>query len=201
MARAKKDPNAPTVIKKYANRRLYDTGQSCYVTLDDLCGLIKEGHDFVVQDAKTEEDITHSVLTQIIAEQESKGQNVLSTDFLRKLIGFYGDHAQPLMPKYLSYMMDMFEKNQDEIVKQMEKPLEEMNAQLEKVGDVFAPSPMMKEMTRQNMAMFENTMKMFTPFGMSGMGGFYGSSNDDGSRKEELERQIAELQNELKKMV
>lgn len=199
MARTKKDPNAPTIIKKYANRRLYDTGQSCYVTLDDLCGLVKEGHDFVVQDAKSGEDITHSVLTQIIVEQEGSSPTLLSTAFLRKLIGFYGENVQTLVPEYLSQTIEFFEKNQEQIAKNMETPMENMG----KMGDVFSPSPLMQEIGRQNMAMFENAMKMFTPFGMPGTYTSASSSSNPASSsvsKEDIERKIKELQSELQKM-
>src|SRR6185436_20194619 len=102
MTTAKKRDDKPTVIKKYANRRLYDTGRSSYVTLEDLCQMVKEGRDFVVYDAKTNEDLTHAVLTQIIVEQEGRGgQNLLPIPFLRQLIGFYGDNLQSLVPNYL----------------------------------------------------------------------------------------------------
>lgn len=108
----KKGGDKPTVIKKYANRRLYDTGRSSYVTLDDLCQMIKEGYDFVVYDAKSGEDLTRSVMTQIIVEQESKGEtNLLPTNFLKQLIGFYGDNMGQLVPNYLEQAFDDFTKN------------------------------------------------------------------------------------------
>ena len=112
MAKTRRGKDEPTVIKKYANRRLYDTGRSSYVTLDDLCEMVKENHDFVVYDAKSGEDITHSVLTQIIVEQESNGQqNLLPTNFLRNLIAFYGDNLQGMVPNYLESTFDIFVKN------------------------------------------------------------------------------------------
>src|ERR1700740_3000555 len=98
----------PVVVKKYANRRLYNTATSSYVTLDDLAKMIKEGGDFVASDAKTGEDITRSVLTQIIVEQEQKGQNLLPISFLRQLISFYGDSMQWLVPRYLEHSMKAF---------------------------------------------------------------------------------------------
>ena len=115
MSRTTRSPNEPTVIKKYANRRLYDTGRSSYVTLDDLCEMVKDGIDFVVYDAKSGDDITRSVLTQIIVDQEAKGENLLPTGFLKNLIGFYGDNIQPLVPNYLEQTLDAFVKNQEQM--------------------------------------------------------------------------------------
>src|SRR6195256_6685786 len=109
----------PVVVKKYANRRLYNTATSSYVTLDDLATLIKEGGDFVVHDAKTGEDLTRSVLTQIIVEQEQKGQNLLPISFLRQLIGFYGDSMQFLVPGYLEQAMVSFARNQEQMRKSL----------------------------------------------------------------------------------
>src|SRR5215831_20557808 len=110
----------PVVVKKYANRRLYNTATSSYVTLDDLARLIKEGGDFVAYDAKTGEDITRPVLTQIIVEQEQKGQNLLPTSFLRQLIGFYGDSMQFLVPGYLEQAMIAFARNQEQMRKNLQ---------------------------------------------------------------------------------
>ena len=101
-------PAAPVVIKKYANRRLYDTESSIYITLDSLAAMVRQGRDFVVFDAKTGDDITRTVLTQIIVEEETKGRNMLPTVFLRQLIGFYGDSMQGLVPRYLEQMMAQF---------------------------------------------------------------------------------------------
>lgn len=154
MSSAKKRKDGPTVIKKYANRRLYDTGRSSYVTLDDLCEMVKENHDFVVYDAKSGEDLTRSVLTQIIVDQESKeGQNLLPVNFLRQLIGFYGDNVSALVPNYLEHTMSMFAKNQEELQQTINKSIEGM-----------FPMGNLEEISRQNMAMFENAMRMFTPF-------------------------------------
>ncbi len=152
MAEKGKGGDAPITIKKYANRRLYNTATSSYVTLDHLCQMVKDGVDFVVYDAKTGEDITRSVLTQIIVEEESKGENLLPIGFLRQLIGFYGDSVQKFMlPQYLEFMMQSFEKNQSEMQRYMN----------ETFGSVF-PFGKMEEMSKQNMAMFEQAMKMFT---------------------------------------
>lgn len=145
MSKARSDK--PTVIKKYANRRLYDTGRSSYVTLDDLCTMVKEGRDFVVYDAKSGEDLTRSVLTQIIVEQEGKeGQNLLPITFLRQLIGFYGDNMQNLVPNYLEQTLQNFAENQ------------------EKFRGMFSVSSF-EEMNRQNMEMFEKAMRAaWSPF-------------------------------------
>lgn len=158
MATAKKKQDEPTVIKKYANRRLYDTGRSSYVTLEDLCEMVKEGHDFVVYDAKSGDDLTRQVLTQIIVDQESSGgQNLLPVGFLKQLIGFYGDNISPLVPNYLEQTLQTFAKNQEEIRAQINKSIEGM-----------FPVPNLEEINKQNMAMFENAMRMFRPFGQGG---------------------------------
>lgn len=177
MARTKPGQDEPTIVKKYANRRLYDTGRSSYVTLDDLCEMVKEGHDFVVKDAKTGEDITRSVLTQIIVEQESNGQKLLPTGFLRKLIGFYGDGVQGVVPNYLEQTLDLFVSNQERIREQINKSFEGMRTMSGMTGaNMFPGSQALEELNRQNMAMFERAMKMFTPFGMTSPGG---SDDDD----------------------
>jgi polyhydroxyalkanoate synthesis repressor PhaR len=143
----------PVIIKKYANRRLYNTGTSTYVTLEDLAGMVKAGEDFVVYDAKTGEDITRSVLTQIIFEQESKeGQNLLPITFLRQLIRFYGDSMQMLVPRYLEVSIDSLTKEQGKFRDQM--------AQAFGVGG-FGP---LEDVARRNMEMFERTFAMFAPF-------------------------------------
>ena len=145
---------APITIKKYANRRLYNTATSSYVTLDHLCQMVKDGIDFVVFDAKTSEDITRSVLTQIIVEEESKGgQNLLPINFLRQLISFYGDNLQFLLPRYLEQSMDSFALNQE----QMRKYLQES------FGGMF-PFSRFEELGKQNMAFLEQAMRMWNPF-------------------------------------
>lgn len=164
MSKTKNGKGEPTVIKKYANRRLYDTGRSSYITLDDLCEMVKDGYDFVVYDAKSGDDITHSVLTQIIVDQESKGENMLPTSFLKNLIGFYGDNIQSIVPNYLEQTLDAFVKNQEQIREQVNKSLEGM-------GGVQGMFPMpgssdLEEIQRKNMEMFENAMKMWAPFNM-----------------------------------
>jgi polyhydroxyalkanoate synthesis repressor PhaR len=143
----------PVVVKKYANRRLYNTATSSYVTLEDLAKMIKDGGDFVVHDAKTNEDITRSVLTQIIVEQEQKGQNLLPISFLRQLISFYGDSMQFLVPGYLEQAMVSFARNQDQ-----------MRDTLRATFGIF-PFGQFEEMGKQNMALFEQAMKMLSPYG------------------------------------
>jgi polyhydroxyalkanoate synthesis repressor PhaR len=147
--------NEPITIKKYANRRLYNTATSSYVTLDHLAEMVKRGQEFNVHDAKTGEDITRAVLTQIIFEEEGKGgQQLLPIQFLRQLIRFYGDSMQALVPGYLNLSMDSFSKNH-----------ERMRDQL---ASTFGGKNMLKDfegLARQNMAMFERTLRMFTPFG------------------------------------
>jgi polyhydroxyalkanoate synthesis repressor PhaR len=146
-------PGQPVVIKKYANRRLYNTATSSYVTLDDLSHMVKAGNEFHVYDAKTNDDITRPVLTQIIVEEEQKGQNLLPISFLRQLIALYGDSMQWLVPRYLEHAMSTFARNQE----QMRKSLQDA------FGGLFPFGPL-EEMGKQNLALFEKTMKMFAPF-------------------------------------
>src|SRR5215468_10589329 len=150
------DGAKPVVVKKYANRRLYNTATSSYVTLDDLAKLIKEGGDFIAQDAKTGEDITRSVLTQIIVEQEQKGQNMLPLSFLRQLISLYGDSMQFLVPGYLEQAMGAFARNQ-----------EQMRNSLRATFGIF-PFGQFEEMGKQNIALFERALKMLSPYGRDG---------------------------------
>ena len=144
---------APVVIKKYANRRLYNTATSAYVTLDHLSQMVKEKTDFVVYDAKTGDDITRSVLTQIIVEEESKGgQTLLPIPFLRQLISFYGDSLQGVVPQYLEMSMTQFARNQEQMRSYMQNAFG------------FNPFQQFESMGKQNMAMFEKAMRMFNPF-------------------------------------
>lgn len=140
------------VIKKYANRRLYNTATSSYVTLEDLCGMVQDGVEFRVYDAKTGQDLTRAVLTQIIVEEEQKGQNLLPIGFLRQLIGMYRDSMCWMLPHYLESMMTWYARNQDQMRQQMKPTL----------GPVLPGS--IEEVQRQNMALFEQTMRMFNPF-------------------------------------
>jgi polyhydroxyalkanoate synthesis repressor PhaR len=147
----------PVTIKKYANRRLYNTGTSTYVTLEDLASMVKSGEDFVVYDAKTGEDITRSVLTQIIFEQEGKEgqQQLLPIAFLRQLIRFYGDSMQMLVPRYLEVSIDSLTREQQKFRDQI--------AQAFGVGS-FGSIGTLEEQVRRNMEMFERTFAMFAPF-------------------------------------
>lgn len=147
------------VIKKYANRRLYNTATSSYVTLDHLCEMVKQSKEFVVRDAKTGEDITRSVLTQIIFEEEGKGQNLLPINFLRQLIRFYGDSLQGFIPSYLEMSMNSFSKEQEKLRHRVTSALggRERLSQFE-------------DQIRQNLEIFDNAMRMFSPFGRPGAG-------------------------------
>jgi len=198
--------DAPITIKKYANRRLYNTATSTYVTLDYLSEMVKSGQDFVVYDAKSGDDITRSVLTQIIFEEENKGQNLLPVQFLRQLIQFYGDNLQSFVPSYLEMSMNAFAENQEKIRAQMR--------------NAFGATPgykMFEETARQNMALFEQAMQMFNPIsgGMSGavsdamknaMPGYRpaASSQSDKSAAaaeiDELKAQLAALQGQLDRL-
>ncbi len=153
MADKKPSEGDPIIIKKYANRRLYNTATSSYVTLDYLSQMVKDGDEFVVNDAKTGEDITRQVLTHIIVEEESKGTNLLPISFLRHLISFYGDSLQAVVPNYLEHTMQSFATNQEALRKTMQDAL-----------GGFNPFGQFEEVSKQNMAMFENAMKMFSPF-------------------------------------
>ena len=178
----------PTVIKKYANRRLYHTGTSSYVTLEDLAGMVRLGEDFLVYDAKTGDDITRSVLTQIIVEQEGKeGQNLLPVTVLRQLIRFYGDSIQSLVPSYLEFSMDNLSRDQQKLRDQMSATFG---------GSVFQT---MEEQVRKNMGLFTEAMRMFTPFTgrPGGASGPRGELEGTTSELETLKRQMAEMQAKL----
>ncbi len=155
-----KDSDETTIIKKYANRRLYNTGTSTYVTLEDLAAMVKDKEDFTVKDAKSGEDITHSVLTQIIFEQEAKtGQTMLPVSVLRQLISFYGDQMQMVVPSYLEHSMAAFAQEQNHLKEQMASMVGKSPI------DVMASSnEMLQEQTRRNMEMFQNAMRVFNPF-------------------------------------
>jgi polyhydroxyalkanoate synthesis repressor PhaR len=198
-----KDGKSPIVIKKYANRRLYNTATSSYVTLDDLAKMVKAGSDFTVHDAKTGEDLTRAVLTQIIVEGEGKGQNLLPISFLRQLISLYGDSMQFMVPRYLEQAMASFAGNQE----QMRKNLQDA------FGGLF-PFGSLEEMGKQNLALFEKTMKMFSPFPGGTMPGMperpasppprtaapsSPPSGDDGTIKD-LTQRLDQLQKKLEEM-
>lgn len=179
--------NEPVTIKKYANRRLYNTGTSTYVTLEDLAQMVKNGEDFVVYDAKSSDDITHSVLTQIIFEQEGKGQSLLPINFLRQIIRFYGDSMQMLVPRYLDMSIENFTKEQG--------PLREQFAKTFGVG--VGGFGVMEEQVRRNMEIFDRAFKMFLPNGRvdeQAAGTAAPARTDD---FDELKRQVADMQRRL----
>jgi len=192
---------APVVIKKYANRRLYNTATSAYVTLDHLSQMVKDKTDFVVYDAKTGDEITRFVLTQIIFEEESKGgQTLLPIPFLRQLISFYGDSLQGVVPQYLEMSMTQFARNQEQMRRYLQNAFG------------FNPFQQFESMGKQNMAMFEQAMRMFNPFrpGQTGQGpGTPPMTNGQEPPKsdaagpptegaiDDLKRKLDELQNQL----
>ena len=184
----------PVTIKKYANRRLYNTGTSTYVTLEDLAAMVKGGEDFIVHDAKTGEDITRQVLAQIIFEQENKeGQSMLPIAFLRQLIRFYGDSMQMLVPRYLEVSIDSFTREQEKFRQQM--------AQAFGAGP-FAP---IEDQVRRNMEMFERAFSMFTPFARREQqavteAGKAQTSATEGAEIHDLKRQMEEMQKRLDRL-
>jgi polyhydroxyalkanoate synthesis repressor PhaR len=172
----------PVVVKKYANRRLYNTESSSYITLDNLADMVRQGRDFVVYDAKSGDDITRGVLTQIIVEEEGKGQNLLPTNFLRQLIGFYGGSMQGLVPKYLEHAMSSFAQQQDQMRAAMQKTM----------GSLF-PFGNIEEVGRQNMAMMERAFNLFTPF-------YRGVESESSAPPTEESTEIAALQAEVERL-
>lgn len=188
------DESAPVIIKKYANRRLYNTAKSTYVTLDHLAEMVRDGVDFVVRDAKSSEDITRSVLTQIIFEAEAKGASMLPTNFLRRIISLYGDSLQSVVPGYLEASMETFTSNQEKMRDQMKA--------------MFGANPAMENfeaMTRKNMEFFQQAMTMFTPFGGKPTAGApkEEAAPEQDTRSDELSTlkdQLAEMQSQLNKL-
>ena len=172
----------PVVVKKYANRRLYNTESSSYITLDNLAEMVRQGRDFVVYDAKTGDDITRGVLTQIIVEEEGKGQNLLPTAFLRQLIGFYGGSMQGLVPRYLEEAMGAFAQQQEQVRSTVQRTM----------GGLF-PFGNMEEVSRQNMAMMERAFNLFAPFRQQPEGA-------EGKAADPSEREIAALREEIERL-
>jgi polyhydroxyalkanoate synthesis repressor PhaR len=167
----------PVVVKKYANRRLYNTESSSYVTLEDLAKMVRLGRNFVVFDAKSGEDITRSVLTQIIVEEEAKGgRSLLPEAFLRQLIGFYGDSLQAVLPRYLETAMAGFTRQQVQMRRSMEQAM-----------GGFLPFPGFEELGKQNMAMLERAMSLFAPF----------RAPDNGQTVESLRAEVEQLRQQL----
>lgn len=193
MAEKTETAGEPIVIKKYANRRLYNTAKSSYVTLDHLAQMVRDGQDFVVNDAKTSDDITRGVLAQIIFEEEAKGQTMLPANFLRQLIRLYGDTLQGFVPGYLEASMETFSRNQE--------------AMREQVRQAFEANPALanfEALARSNMEWFENALRMFAPFA-TGMAPKTPPVGGRPVRKEveleELKEQLAAMQSQLSKLV
>jgi polyhydroxyalkanoate synthesis repressor PhaR len=185
----------PVTIKKYANRRLYNTGASAYVTLDDLAEMVKHGEDFVVYDAKSGEDITRSVLAQIIFEQEGKtGQNLLPIRFLRQLIRFYGDSMQMFVPSYLEFSIERLTKDSQKFREQFEAAMD-ANPLANPTRQIFQS---MEEQARKNMAMFHEALDMFSPFGAAmGEGGKAVAAGKSPDELSEMRAQLAEMQKRI----
>ncbi len=183
--------NGPVIIKKYANRRLYNTETSSYITLDHLAAMTREGRDFKVVDAKTDDDITHNVLTQIIMEEESRGSQMLPVNFLRQLISLYGDSMQAMVPGYLEASMDSFRRNQEQFKSAVE--------------GAFANSPF-AEIAKSNLAMFEAAAKAFKP-GMTAPGAATppvapaaAGADDTGDDVSALKAELKRLQDKIEKL-
>jgi polyhydroxyalkanoate synthesis repressor PhaR len=176
----------PIIIKKYANRRLYNTASSCYITLEQLCDMVKRGVEFEVRDARTGEDITRQVLGQIIFEEENKGQHLLPIQFLRQLIRFYGDSLQAFIPSYLEISMESFAKNQNEIRQKFADALS---------GKLGYRD--LEQLTRQNLQIFDRTMRMFSPFGVMSTWGADGQSPPKAGEADEISPAAAGRKDEM----
>ena len=196
----------PVVIKKYANRRLYNTGTSTYVTLEDLAEMVKRDEEFVVQDAKTGDDITHSVLTQIIFELENdkRGQNMLPISFLRQLISFYGDQMQMILPSFLEQSMRTFAREEERMREQMRQAFGTTPMDLMQMD---APMKMLEEQTRRNLEMFQNAINMFTPAARPASNGAHreaerpkGETDNSADDIRELREQLAAMQRKIDAM-
>ncbi len=178
----------PITIKKYANRRLYHTGTSTYVTLDDLARMVKDGEEFTVQDAKSGKDITRAVLGQIIFEQENKGEHLLPIAFLRQLIGYYGDSMQALVPSFLESSLSAFTRDHEKLREQMARTMK---------GNGFE---VMEEQARRNVEMFSEAMRMWMPF--AGAAGEMATPDQPGeeTEKDKDEGEIEALRRQLREM-
>lgn len=186
--------NGPVTIKKYANRRLYNTASSSYVTLDHLSQMVRDGVEFSVFDAKSGDDITRSVLTQIIVEEEGKtGQNLLPLSFLRSIIGYYGDNVNQLMlPQFLDHSIKSFTENQETMRGYMKGAF----------GSAF-PFGQLEDLGKQNMAMFERTLNMFSPFPGAEETSTDAATSPSASSDDKvtaLEEQLKEMQRQLRSM-
>jgi polyhydroxyalkanoate synthesis repressor PhaR len=170
------DESGQTIIKKYANRRLYNTGTSAYITLDDLAKMTREGHDFIVVDAKSNEDITHNVLTQIIMDEESRGETMLPSNFLRQLISMYGDSMQSMVPQYLEASMESFRRNHSQF--------------REAIEGAISKTPF-GEIAKRNLEMFEAATSAFRP---------KNAGKDNSDEVSALKSEMAKLQARLDKL-
>jgi polyhydroxyalkanoate synthesis repressor PhaR len=177
------------IIKKYANRRLYNTATSSYITLEQLCDMVKEGMEFEVRDARTDEDITRQVLAQIIFEEENKGQHLLPIQFLRQLIRFYGDSLQAFIPSYLEISMESFAKNQNEIRRKFADALGGKLGYRE-----------FEQLTRQNMQMMERAMRMFSPFAVAGWSGEEDQAQSEAAERDEGRHGVRDGKNEIQEL-
>ena len=184
--------SGPITIKKYANRRLYNTGTSTYVTLDDLAVMVKKGEDFTVLDAKSGDDITHSVLTQIIFEQESKtGNTLLPVSFLRQLISVYGDQLQMVVPSYLEHAMSALTEQQEQVRAQLTKSFGD-----NPVGrNIQLPIQLVEDQVRRNTEMFQKAMQMFSPFALA-----HSAKPEEDRKKSDSAKDIDELKQQLKSL-
>jgi polyhydroxyalkanoate synthesis repressor PhaR len=197
-ADTRSDKREAVVIKKYANRRLYNTETSTYVTLDDLAEMVRSDRDFVVYDAKSGDDLTHSVLTQIIVDQESKGQTLLPVPFLRQLIRFYGDSISRMVPTYLQFSMETLAREQERFRDQISTAF----------GSHTTPFEAYREHARRNMAIFEKAMAMWSPFPNTPTG--EEDASKTGSKEgaaparneiDELKDQLAAMQRKIEQLV
>lgn len=175
--------DGPVIIKKYANRRLYNTETSSYITLDHLAAMTREGRDFKVVDAKSDEDITHNVLTQIIMEEEARGQTLLPVSFLRQLIALYGDSMQAMVPGYLEASMDSFRRNQEQFKSAVEGAF---------ANSPFANTPF-AEIAKRNMAMFEAAAEAFKSRAEAGAAAPGATATGEASKDDEIARLKAQL--------
>jgi len=185
VARDADQESRPVIIKKYANRRLYNTDTSTYVTLEDLAEMVRGERDFVVYDAKTGEDLTHSVLTQIIVEQESRGTNLLPIGFLRQLIRFYGDSMQKLVPSYLEFSLDSLTRQQEQYRRRF--------------AHAFGTAAFeaMQEQVRKNFATFEKALGLFTPFAKGGSSEEANANAEPSAQQGETEAQSGKSDDEI----
>jgi polyhydroxyalkanoate synthesis repressor PhaR len=185
MSESADSKSQPVVVKKYANRRLYNTESSSYITLDNLAEMVRKDRDFVVYDAKSGEDITRSVLTQIIVEEEGKGNALLPTNFLRQLIGVYGSNVPNMLPRYFEQAMENFARQRENVRETVSKTL-----------GPFMP-PGIEEVGRKNMEMMERAMSLFSPFYREGE---VAKPAAEAGASHEAQEEIASLRAEVERL-